>query len=218
VLQRTRCSYFRDTSYSNCNKRDPGSGCAALDGINRTHAILGTSERCIATYPGDFAQALIALDARVEVMGRSGSREFPFANLHRQPGQTPHLETTLAPGELITAFRIGRAPFTRRSLFLKVGGLLEVDCSRRGSVVTTHQHANRGYHDGTSGWPNSHSALFFDHRSGAPNTRLVDPCTNPSPDRTMRCTRDRRYVEGASRSASITACPIKAATISRWVA
>jgi xanthine dehydrogenase YagS FAD-binding subunit len=120
VLQRTRCSYFRDTSYSNCNKRDPGSGCAALDGINRSHAVLGTSERCIATYPGDFAQALIALDAQMEIAGRNGTREFPFANLHRQPGQNPHLETTLAPGELITAFRITRAPFTRRSLYLKV--------------------------------------------------------------------------------------------------
>jgi xanthine dehydrogenase YagS FAD-binding subunit len=120
VLQRTRCTYFRDTSYSNCNKREPGSGCAALEGINRTHAVLGTSERCIATYPGDFAQALMALDAEVEVLGRNGQRKFPFANLHRQPGQTPHLETALAPGELITAFRITRAPFTRRSLFLKV--------------------------------------------------------------------------------------------------
>jgi xanthine dehydrogenase YagS FAD-binding subunit len=120
VLQRTRCTYFRDTSYSNCNKRNPGSGCAALDGINRPHAVLGTSERCIATYPGDFAQALIALDAHVEVAGRNGAREFPFAKLHRQPGQNPHLETALAPDELITAFRIARAPFTRRSLFLKV--------------------------------------------------------------------------------------------------
>lgn len=81
---------------------------------------MGTSDRCIATYPGDFAQALIALDAHVEVAGRNGAREFPFAKLHRQPGQTPHLETTLAPDELITAFRIARAPFTRRSLFLKV--------------------------------------------------------------------------------------------------
>src|ERR1700736_2903698 len=81
---------------------------------------LAASAQCIATYPGDFAQALIALDAQVEVMGRNGSRELPFAKLHRPPGQTPHLETTLAPGELITAFRITRAPFTRRSLFLKV--------------------------------------------------------------------------------------------------
>src|SRR5579872_382165 len=87
VLQRTRCSYFRDVSYANCNKRQPGSGCAALDGINRPHAVLGTSDRCIATYPGDFAQALIALDAEVEVMGRNGPRELPFAKLHRQPGE-----------------------------------------------------------------------------------------------------------------------------------
>src|ERR1700692_2373069 len=92
VLQRTRCTYFRNTSYSNCNKREPGAGCAALEGINRTHAVLGTSERCIATYPGDFAQALMALDAEVEILGLNGPREFPFANLHRQPGQTPHLE------------------------------------------------------------------------------------------------------------------------------
>ena len=70
VLQRTRCSYFRDISYANCNKRNPGSGCAAMDGINRMHAVLGTSDQCIATYPGDFAQALIALDAKVEIIGQ----------------------------------------------------------------------------------------------------------------------------------------------------
>src|SRR5258705_5360225 len=104
VLQRTRCTYFRDTSYANCNKRIPGSGCAALEGINRSHAVLGTSEQCIAAYPGDFGQALIALDAAVEIAGSNGQREFPLSNLHRQPGQSPHLETTLAPGELITGF------------------------------------------------------------------------------------------------------------------
>src|ERR1700723_4138366 len=92
VLQRTRCSYFRDTSYSNCNKREPGSGCAALDGINRGHAVLGISERCIATYPGDFAQALIALDAQVEISGKSGVRNIPFAQLHNAPGNTPQIE------------------------------------------------------------------------------------------------------------------------------
>ena len=75
VLQRTRCTYFRDISYANCNKRNPGSGCAALDGFNRSHAVLGTSDQCIATYPGDFAQALIALDAQVEISGPRGSRE-----------------------------------------------------------------------------------------------------------------------------------------------
>src|SRR5882757_7344207 len=85
VLQRTRCSYFRDVSYPNCNKRVPGSGCAALDGFNRQHAILGASEKCIATYPGDFAQALIALDAQVEINGPEGTHAIPFARLHRPP-------------------------------------------------------------------------------------------------------------------------------------
>ncbi len=120
VLQRTRCTYFRDVSYSNCNKRVPGSGCAALEGINRSHAVLGASAHCIATYPGDFAQALIALDAQVEVIGPRGTRSIAFADLHRQPGETPHVETVLAPGELITAFRIANAPMARRSLFLKI--------------------------------------------------------------------------------------------------
>jgi xanthine dehydrogenase YagS FAD-binding subunit len=120
VLQRTRCSYFRDTSYPNCNKRVPGSGCAALDGFNRSHAVLGVSDQCIASYPGDFAQALLALDARVEIDGPQGVREIPFANLHRPPGKTPHLETTLTPGELITAFSVPPAPWARRSLFLKI--------------------------------------------------------------------------------------------------
>jgi xanthine dehydrogenase YagS FAD-binding subunit len=118
VLQRTRCTYFRDVSYDNCNKRNPGSGCAALEGFNRTHAVLGTSGQCIATYPGDFAQALIALDATVEITGRSGVRSIPFAQLHKPPGDSPQIETTLAAGELISGFTIpGRWP---RSLYLKV--------------------------------------------------------------------------------------------------
>ena len=117
VLQRTRCTYFRDVSYGNCNKRNPGSGCAALDGVNRTHAVLGTSDQCLATYPGDFAQALIALDATVEIVGRSGLRTIPFAQLHKLPKNSPHIETTLAAGELISGFRIpGRWP---RSVHLK---------------------------------------------------------------------------------------------------
>ena len=118
VLQRTRCTYFRDVSYDNCNKRNPGSGCAALEGFNRTHAVLGTSGQCIATYPGDFAQALIALDATVEITGKSGVRSIPFAQLHKPPGDSPQIETTLAAGELISGFAIpGRWP---RSLYLKV--------------------------------------------------------------------------------------------------
>jgi xanthine dehydrogenase YagS FAD-binding subunit len=118
VLQRTRCTYFRDVSYDNCNKRNPGSGCAALDGFNRTHAVLGTSDNCIATYPGDFAQALIALDAMVEITGKSGARSVPFSELHKTPGNTPQIETTLSGGDLISGFSIqGRWP---RSVYLKV--------------------------------------------------------------------------------------------------
>jgi xanthine dehydrogenase YagS FAD-binding subunit len=120
VLQRTRCTYFRDVSYAACNKRSPGSGCAALGGVNRTHAVLGTSEHCIATYPGDFAQALIALDAAVETDGPGGGRTLQFAALHRKPGDTPDQETNLQPGELIVSFMVPAAPWTQRSLYLKV--------------------------------------------------------------------------------------------------
>jgi xanthine dehydrogenase YagS FAD-binding subunit len=120
VLQRTRCTYFRDTGWAACNKRDPGSGCAAREGVNRQHAVLGASEHCIATYPGDFAQALIALDARVQVHGPRGARTMDFADLHRLPGDTPHLETLLDPGEVITSFFVPAGPWTRRSLYRKV--------------------------------------------------------------------------------------------------
>jgi len=114
VLQRTRCTYFRDTSYTQCNKRIPGSGCAALDGVNRQHAILGTSNDCISTYPGDFAQALIALDAEVETSQRS----FPFAQLHLGPDR-PEVETQLQPGEMIRFYTVPAGDF-RRSIYLKI--------------------------------------------------------------------------------------------------
>ncbi len=121
VLQRTRCSYFRDVSYASCNKRKPGSGCAALNGFNRAHAVLGTSHDCIATYAGDFAVALIALDASMEIVDRGGeTRTIPFARLHRQPGASPDQETNLRPGELIASFTLPAAKWTRRSLYLKV--------------------------------------------------------------------------------------------------
>jgi xanthine dehydrogenase YagS FAD-binding subunit len=119
VLQRTRCPYFRDTSYDQCNKRNPGSGCAAMDGFNRMHAVLGTSSTCIATYPGDWAQALVALDTTVEVVGKLGARSLPFAELHRPPGDTPSIETTLASGDLIVGFVIPGGPWPR-SLYRKI--------------------------------------------------------------------------------------------------
>ncbi|AGB47740.1 aerobic-type carbon monoxide dehydrogenase, middle subunit CoxM/CutM-like protein [Mesorhizobium australicum WSM2073] len=119
VLQRTRCEYFREISWA-CNKRQPGSGCAAMDGFNRQHAVLGVSDACIATYHGDFAQALIALDANLHVEGSGGAREIRFANLHRLPGDTPHVETGLAADEIITAIDVPAGPWTRRSRYLKV--------------------------------------------------------------------------------------------------
>ncbi len=120
VLQRTRCNYFRDVQSGPCNKRDPGSGCAALDGINRSHAVLGVGDHCIATYPGDFAQALIALEARVEISGGNGVRVIPMEQLHLVPGNMPQIETTLRNGELITGFIVPAAPWTSRSLYVKV--------------------------------------------------------------------------------------------------
>lgn len=120
VLQRTRCEYFRETSWP-CNKRDPGSGCAALEGCSRQHAILGTSDQCIATYAGDLAQAFIALDAQVETVGHaSGPRTIRFSDLHRLPGDSPQLETVLEPQELITAIAVPAGPWTARSRYLKV--------------------------------------------------------------------------------------------------
>jgi xanthine dehydrogenase YagS FAD-binding subunit len=119
VLQRTRCEYFRERSWP-CNKRAPGSGCAAMEGLNRQHAILGTSSRCIAAYPGDFAQALIALDASIEVVSASGTRRLAFEKLHRLPADTPEIETTLAPDEVITAVEIPAGPWCRRSHYVKV--------------------------------------------------------------------------------------------------
>jgi xanthine dehydrogenase YagS FAD-binding subunit len=119
VLQRTRCEYFRETSWP-CNKRNPGSGCAALDGHNRQHAVLGASQNCIATYAGDFAQALIALDATVETMGPNGGRTIKFADLHTRPGNTPNVETVLQPGELILFVNVPAGPWTARSRYLKI--------------------------------------------------------------------------------------------------
>ena len=120
VLQRTRCTYFRDVNVAACNKRSPGSGCSAIGGVDHSHAVLGASEMCIATYPGDFAAALMVLDASVEIAGPKGKRTLAFADLHRVPGATPHIETTLAAGELIVAFAIPATPFAARSRYVKV--------------------------------------------------------------------------------------------------
>ena len=120
VLQKTRCSYYRDPSWNACNKRKPGSGCAAIAGFNRNHAVLGVDASCIAQYPGDFGIALVALDAQVELSGPRGARRIPFATLHTDVNGAPHVENTLRPGELIVSFLIPAGGHTRRSLYLKV--------------------------------------------------------------------------------------------------
>ena len=119
LLQRTRCGYFYETS-APCNKREPGTGCGAIGGFNRIHAILGASEHCIATHPSDMAVALLALDASVEVVNESGaSRSIPLADFHRLPGDTPHIETVLEPGDLITAVTLP-APVGGHHIYRKV--------------------------------------------------------------------------------------------------
>lgn len=120
LLQRTRCPFFYDTGFRHCNKRDPGSGCAALDGFNRNHAILGASESCIAVHPSDMCVALAALHAVVQVRSSRGSRQIPFADFHRLPGSTPQQDTHLGPGEMIMAVDLPANDFAAHSYYLKI--------------------------------------------------------------------------------------------------
>ncbi|AVT79800.1 FAD binding domain-containing protein [Rhodopseudomonas palustris] len=120
LLQRTRCTYFYDDAGSRCNKRNPGQGCDAIEGFNRNHAILGASESCVATHPSDMCVALTALDAVVHVEGGHGKRQMPFGELHRLPGDRPDQETTLQPGELITAIELPSQSIAARSTYRKV--------------------------------------------------------------------------------------------------
>ncbi len=119
LLQRTRCYYFYDTAFA-CNKRSPGSGCPAITGQNRIHAILGQSESCIAVHPSDMAVALAALDAVVRVQGPGGARSIPIGEFHRLPGSTPNVDTNLRHGELIVAVDLPASPVAARSHYLKV--------------------------------------------------------------------------------------------------
>lgn len=119
LLQRTRCAYFYDTA-TPCNKREPGSGCSALGGLNRMHAILGTSDFCIAVHPSDMCVALIALDAKVDVVGPSGARTVAFADFHRLPGDTPQRDSNLEPNEIITAISLPATGFRTNYSYLKI--------------------------------------------------------------------------------------------------
>jgi len=120
LLQRTRCTYFYDTEGSRCNKREPGQGCDAIGGFTRIHAILGTSEACVATHPSDMCVALAALDATVHLEGTGGRRTVTFTDLHRLPADHPEIETVLEPGELITAVELPPLSIARRSTYRKV--------------------------------------------------------------------------------------------------
>jgi xanthine dehydrogenase YagS FAD-binding subunit len=119
LLQRTRCPYFRDLAVA-CNKRAPGSGCSAIDGFTRSHAILGTSEACIATHPSDMCVALAALDAVVHTRGAGRERAIPFGEFHTLPGDHPEVENALEPGELITHVELPASPFAAHSRYVKV--------------------------------------------------------------------------------------------------
>lgn len=119
IMQRTRCPYFYDTAFP-CNKREPGSGCSALEGYNRQHAIFGFSDNCIAVHPSDMSVALAALDATVLVAGPKGERHISFTDFHRLPGNTPHIDTNLEKGELILAVEVPESPFSKHVHYLKV--------------------------------------------------------------------------------------------------
>jgi xanthine dehydrogenase YagS FAD-binding subunit len=120
MLQRTRCGYFYDTGFERCNKRRPGSGCAAIGGFNRNHAVLGASDACIATHPSDMSVALVALDAMLELRTARGTRRMPLAEFQRLPGDTPQIDNHLAPGEIITAVDLPANRLQQHSTYLKV--------------------------------------------------------------------------------------------------
>jgi xanthine dehydrogenase YagS FAD-binding subunit len=119
LMQRTRCYYFYDVA-TPCNKREPGTGCSAIDGFNRMHAVLGTSDECIAVHPSDMCVALAALEAVVRVTGKSGDRTIPFAEFHRLPGDTPHIDTNLQPDEIIMSIDLPPKGFADHHAYLKV--------------------------------------------------------------------------------------------------
>jgi xanthine dehydrogenase YagS FAD-binding subunit len=137
IMQRTRCTYFRDVT-ADCNKREPGSGCAALEGVNRTHAILGTSDACVATHPSDVAVAFAALEAQVRLLGPDGERQVPFADFLLRPGSTPPREQALRKGELITAVEIPALPRPLKSGYLKVRDRQSYEFALTSAAVALH--------------------------------------------------------------------------------
>jgi len=142
LLQRTRCAYFREPSAGTpggygCNKRTPGTGCAALGGFNRTHAVLGTSDHCIATHPSDMCVAMAALEALIHVEGPKGKRTIPFADFHKLPGDTPHLENALEPGELVTYVDLPKPVEGGHSVYLKLRDRASYEFALASAAVVT---------------------------------------------------------------------------------
>jgi xanthine dehydrogenase YagS FAD-binding subunit len=137
IMQRTRCTYFRDVT-ADCNKREPGSGCAALAGFNRTHAILGTSDACVATHPSDAAVAFAALEARVHLLGPDGARQVSFADFLLRPGNTPNREQALRRGELITGVEVPALPRPLKSGYLKVRDRQSYEFALTSAAVALH--------------------------------------------------------------------------------
>lgn len=174
VLQRTRCIYFRDV-HAACNKRVPGSGCAALDGYHRNLAVLGTSEHCIATNPSDMNVALISLDAIVSLRSNDGERDIAFAGFHREPGDTPERETVLRPGELIVAISLPPARAHARSYYLKLRDRASYEFALASTAVAMSLHAGtmRDVRLALGGvatrpWPAMQAAQLLEGRSPEP--------------------------------------------------
>jgi xanthine dehydrogenase YagS FAD-binding subunit len=139
LLQRTRCTYFRDTFWP-CNKRTPGSGCSAIDGYNRSHAVLGTSDRCIATHPSDMCVALLALDAVIHTQSARGNRAIPAVDFHVAYGEDPARENVLEPGELVTAVELPDRPFSSHSHYLKVRDRASFEFALASAAVAWELH------------------------------------------------------------------------------
>jgi xanthine dehydrogenase YagS FAD-binding subunit len=142
LLQRTRCYYFRDTSYP-CNKRQPGTGCSAIDGYNRIHAVLGGSEQCVAVMPSDMAVAMMALDATIQVKGQNGDRQIPIGEFYLVPGDTPNRENVLAAGDLITYVTLPALPANTRSYYLKLRDRAQYEFALASVAAVTTMNGRR---------------------------------------------------------------------------
>lgn len=137
LLQRTRCGYFRDVN-TPCNKREPGSGCSALEGVNRGHAVLGTSDACIATHPSDLAVPLVALSTVVHLTSARGTRSVPLDTFYTLPGATPEVENVLRQGELITGITVPRSPWAAHSVYLKIRDRQSYEFALTSAAVALH--------------------------------------------------------------------------------